>query len=334
MQTVVQRKNDPYIYLFVMGEWYCYNPYDSLLGSGAMGDVFMGYRCSTGETVAVKKVKDVYANNATIRERAKQEASLAFRHPNLVEMIGYCEYAADYGPIFILSNFVHGENVDVYVKGFSGSPTKVEKVCKVVCMVLDALDYIHSRGVVHRDIKPSNIMVENGSNVRLMDLGIARMNDGNKFSSFGFIGTPEYAAPEQLVQQEPNQEVMYPKSHINAATDIYALGITFYELLTGENPMSCESDTETLTKQMKTALPSNHSIPKKLMRVIWKATEKEQVKRYQTAMDFKKAIQESLIPDPSPAEVVFNWISDYFIVVVLALVLLAIVLMLTLFLLL
>ena len=324
-----------------MGEWYCYNPYEAPLGSGAMGDVYVGYRCNTNEQIAVKKVKDIYANNFTIRERAKQEASLAFRHPNLVEMIGYCEYAPDHGPIFILSNFVHGENVDVYVKSFNGSPTRVDKVCKVVCMVLDALDYIHSRGVIHRDIKPSNIMVENGNNVRLMDLGIARMNGGNKFSSYGFIGTPEYAAPEQLTQQDPEpflenlaDDGRLARNHINATTDIYALGITFYELLTGENPMSCNSDTETLTKQMKASLPTNTNIPKKLMRVIWKATEKEQGKRYQTALDFKKAVQEALLPDPSPVEMLFNWISDNFVVVVLGLVTLAIVLMVTLLLLL
>lgn len=79
-----------------------------------------------------------------------------------------------------------------------GATDKVEKICNVIYPVLDALDYVHSRGVVHRDIKPSNIMIENESNIRLMDLGIARMNGGNKFSAFGFIGTPQYSAPEQI----------------------------------------------------------------------------------------------------------------------------------------
>lgn len=90
-QCVVQRPNDPYIYLFVMGEWYCYNPKDEPLGSGAMGTVYVGYRCKNGEKIAVKRVKDCFANSKMIRDRAKQEASLAFRHQNLVEMIGYCE---------------------------------------------------------------------------------------------------------------------------------------------------------------------------------------------------------------------------------------------------
>ncbi len=304
-QCVVQRANDPYLYLFVMGEWYCYNPMEAPLGGGAMGDVYKGYRCKDGMPIAVKRVKEEFSNNLMIRERARQEASLAFRHPNLVEMIGYCEYAPDNGPIFILSHYVKGKNIDEYVQGFENSPNRVEKISNAICSVLDALDYVHSRGVVHRDIKPSNIMIENDSNVRLMDLGIARMNVGNKFSSAGYIGTPEYSAPEQI-QREQNGGMV----QINAATDVYELGITFYELLNGTNPMSCETEVTTMTRQMKETLPYSDRIPSRLMKVIWKATEKEQAKRYQTALEFKHAIQTALAPEPSMKEKVMEWIQD------------------------
>lgn len=322
-KTVVQRPKDPYIYLYVMGEWYCYNPMEPPLGSGAMGDVYRGYRCKNGAMIAVKRVKDFYANNKMIRERARLEASLAFRHPNLVEMIGCCEYAPDNGPIFILSNFVQGEDIDKYVKGFADSPNRVEKICNAICSVLDALDYVHSRGVIHRDIKPSNIMIENGSNVRLMDLGISRMNGGNKFSSYGFIGTPQYSAPEQIKREEGNTA-----NPINATTDIYELGITFYELLAGENPMDSESEAETLARQISEALPSNPAIPKKLMGVIWKATEKEQSKRYQTALEFKNAINNALLPDPPLTERISKWIQSHIIVVVSVIVAIAFIIFL------
>lgn len=312
-RTVVERPNDPYLYLFVMGEWYCYNRSDPPLGSGAMGDVYKGYRCSNGAAVAIKRVKDVYANNKMIRERARLEASLAFRHPNLVEMIGYCEWAPEHGPIFILSNYVQGENVDDYVKRFGDNQHRVDKVCKVICAILDALDYIHSKGVVHRDIKPSNIMIENDSNVRLMDLGISRMNGGNKFSMAGFIGTPQYAAPEQIKRDEGNTSAT-----ISAATDIYELGITFYELLTGKNPFDTESEAETLSKQLKEPLPNDSNIPAKLMKVLWKATEKDPAKRFQTAIEFKTAITQSLIPDPPMSEKVFTWIKEHMVVTVVS----------------
>lgn len=306
-QTVFQRKNDPFLYLYVMGEWYCYNPSEPPLGSGAMGDVYRGYRCKNGAVVAVKRVKDCYANNKMIRERARLEASLAFRHPNLVEMIGCCEYAPDHGPIFLISNFVQGDDIDKYVKGFKDSPNRIDKICNAVCSVLDALDYVHSRGVIHRDIKPSNIMIENGSNVRLMDLGISRMNGGNSFSQYGFIGTPQYSAPEQIKREEGDST-----NPINATTDIYELGITFYELLTGDNPMDAPSEAETLTKQIKEKLPPSPKIPEKLMRVIWKATEKEQSKRYQSASEFKSAIYLALQPDPPLSKRIMEWIKNIF----------------------
>lgn len=319
MKTVVRRPNDPYTYLFVMGEWYCYNPGETPLGSGAMGDVYRGYRCKDGMIIAVKRVKDAYANNRFIRERARQEASLAFRHPNLVEMIGYCEYAPDQGPIFMLSNFVQGEDIDKYVKSFDSSPNRVEKICNAICSVLDALDYVHSRGVIHRDIKPSNIMVENGSNVRLMDLGIARMNTGNKFTSNGFIGTPEYSAPEQITGEQNGVPVQ-----INATTDIYELGITFYELLAGNNPMATETETETMTRQMKQQLPTSDRIPAKLMHVIWTATEKEQSRRYQSAAEMKKAIQNALLPDPPLTERMTEWVKDHSITLLSVLIIVAV----------
>lgn len=314
-QTVVQRKNDPFLYLYVMGEWYCYNPQEPPLGGGAMGDVYRGYRCKNGAIVAIKRVKDCYANNKMIRDRARQEASLAFRHPNLVEMIGCCEYSPDYGPIFILSHFVNGENIDKYVKHFSESPNRVEKICNAICSVLDALEYIHSRGVIHRDIKPSNIMVENDTNVRLMDLGISRMNGGNRFSQFGFIGTPQYSAPEQIKREEGNGN-----TPINATTDIYELGITFYELLTGVNPMDCEADADTLAKQLKESLPSNSKIPSRLMQVIWKATEKEQAKRYATALEFKTAIQNALLPEPSFSEKITEWVKNHVVLIIVTII--------------
>lgn len=292
-KTVYQRSDDPYIYLLVMGEWYCYDPTSEPLGSGAMGTVYMGYRVKDGMRMAIKRVKDAYANNPMIRERAKQEASLAFRHQNLVEMIGYCEYAPTSGPIFLVSKFVAGKNIDNYVKEFLNGTDRVEKICNAIFQVLDALEYIHSRGVIHRDIKPTNIMVEGDSNIRLMDLGIARMNDGNKFSQYGFIGTPQYSAPEQILRDKTRAV------QINAATDIYALGITMYELLTGINPFDTDTEVDTLTRQMRETLPPSDVIPKRVMAVILKATEKEQGKRYQTASEFREALKESLIPPKS-----------------------------------
>lgn len=289
-QQVVQKEGDPRIYLNVMGQWYYYDPNSTPLGDGAMGTVYLGFSCNSNQRIAVKRVKDVYANNKMIRERAKQEASLSFSHPNLVQMIGLCEVAPNYGPIFILSGYVAGITLDAHVKeqlNLLPQEDRIEKISNELCKVLDALQYLHSRGVVHRDVKPSNIMIENGSVVKLMDLGIARLNGGNKYSSYGFIGTPQYAAPEQILRDSDNTE-------INAQTDIYALGVTYYELLTGKNPFKTDVEAEMLSRQIKMKLPYDKKIPRSIFNIILKATEKVPAKRYKSASEFKFAILDAL----------------------------------------
>lgn len=289
-QQVMQKNGDPRIYLNVKGQWYYYDPNSTPLGNGAMGTVYLGFSCSSNQRIAVKRVKDIYANNKLIRERAKQEASLSFSHPNLVQMIGLCEVAPNYGPIFILSGYVAGITLDTHVKeqlNYLSNEDRIYKISGEICNVLDALQYLHSRGIVHRDVKPSNIMIENGSVVKLMDLGIARLNGGNKYSTYGFIGTPQYAAPEQILRNSEETE-------INAQTDIYALGVSFYELLTGKNPFKSDIEAEMLTRQVTMKLPYDSKIPRSMYKIILKATEKTPNKRYKSASDFKYAILDAL----------------------------------------
>lgn len=293
LHQVYQQEGDSRIFLQVSGHWYYYDSNSIPLGKGAMGTVYLGFSCDSNQRIAVKRVKDIYANNKMIRERAKLEASLSFSHPNLVQMIGLCEYNSDTGPIFILSGYIAGITLETHVREQLNNLSPNERVKKIsheICSVLDALQYLHSRGVVHRDVKPSNIMLENGSTVKLMDLGIARMNGGNKYSSYGFIGTPQYAAPEQILRDGKNTE-------INAQTDIYATGITFYELLTGVNPFKTEIEADVLSRQMSMKLPYDKKIPKRLYKVILKATEKTPNKRYKSATEFKFAIIEALDPN-------------------------------------
>ena len=308
-QQVFQREGDPLIYLQVMGQWFYYDPASQPLGEGAMGTVYLGYSCNSNFRIAIKRVRDTFANNKQIRERARQEASLSFTHPNLVQMIGMCEYQPDRGPIFILSNYVAGVTLETHVKEqLSQLPPqdRVEKICNEMCCVLDALQYLHLRGVVHRDIKPSNIMIENGTVVKLMDLGIARMNGGNKYSSFGFIGTPQYAAPEQILRDSKHSE-------INARTDIYSLGVTFYELLTGINPFCSKIEAEILSNQVTKRLPYDKIIPKKLYKALLKATEKESEKRFASAYEFKDAINDALYrPNKNQAR---SWFEEHKILV-------------------
>jgi len=294
-------EDDPNVYLSVynMGwRWYYYNPDLPPLGEGAMGKVYLGYEYETNRKVAIKQLFDKYANSKPIRERASLEAALKFRHPNMVEMLGKCKYQDedDDWHVWVVSNYVHGVTIDKHIRILEESEPDTDlipKICEYVCSILEALDYLHSRGIVHRDIKPSNIMIEHGNTPKLMDLGIARVSGSNKYTSNGFVGTPLYASPEQILREKTQEEA-------TPASDIYSLGMTLYVLINGSNPFNAETESKILTNQVTKKLPMSDKLRKhkKLMGVIWKATEKDKESRYQTAMEFRSAIQEALKEKP------------------------------------
>ncbi len=292
--------DDPNVYIAVDNrgwKWYYYNPDQNALGAGAMGKVFLGYDYDTNEKVAVKQLFDRYANETSIRERSRLEASLAYSHPNIVQMKGSCMYEDEegYWHVWVVSNYVDGVNIDKYISGYEGEE-RVSLVCTLMGEILNALDYLHSKGVVHRDIKPSNIMVDSQRRAILMDLGIARVSSANKYTSNGFVGTPLYASPEQIMRDKMQVQA-------TPASDIYSLGMTMYVLLNGDHPFDADTEAQILVNQMTKRLPAISALPKKykkLLPVIWKATDKDPGNRYQTALDFKYAIDGALESDATP----------------------------------
>lgn len=292
-------EDDPNVYLSVynMGwHWYYYNPDMPPLGDGAMGKVYLGYEYETNQKVAIKQLFDKYANSKSVRERASLEAALKFRHPNMVEMLGKCKYQDEDEDwhVWVVSNYVNGVTIDKHIRKLEEAEPNtdmVPKVCEYICSVLDALDYLHSRGIIHRDIKPSNIMIEQGNTPKLMDLGIARVSGSNKYTSNGFVGTPLYASPEQILREKTQEEA-------TPASDIYSLGMTLYVLINGSNPFNAETESKILTNQVTKKLPMSDKLKKykKLMGVIWKATDKDKENRYQTAVEFRYAILDAMKP--------------------------------------
>ena len=261
------------------GEWFVYDRNEKPLGSGAMGTVYFGRSCQDRyNMVAIKRVAPQIAEIPAVRQRAKQEASLAFRHRNLIEMVGYCEEYVDEGPIFIISRLVQGVPLNKFVEQMRNSPDWVNHICRCIYPVMDALTYIHEKGIVHLDIKPSNIMVENGSNIRLMDLGIACTSKLVSSGNGGLLGTAGYAAPEQYIQKGQTD------ISFKSTTDIYELGATLYDLLSGTKPYS---DNPEVLKPIP-------GVPKAVMKVISKSLEKFPAKRYQTAAEFKRELMEAV----------------------------------------
>lgn len=273
------------------GEWFCYDRTAAPLGGGAMGTVYFGRACNDHHfMVAIKKVTDRYASIPAIRARAKMEASMAFRHRNLIEMIGYCEEDPDEGPIFIISKLVQGVSLDKHVEQYRNSPDWVNKICRCMLPVLDALSYLHVKGIIHMDIKPTNIMVENGSNMRLMDLGIAYVSGGISSGNGGLLGTYGYAAPEQFIEKGQTHFTF------DRTTDIYEAGATLYYLLSRKTPYSVQDNEKWEEDQFE--IRNIPGVPKPIMSVLKKALEDDQEDRFQTAEAFKKALEDAMRAKP------------------------------------
>ena len=277
------------VYLNISETWYVYDRSKEPIGIGAMGTVYYGFMCNTNIPVAIKQVKEEYANDRTIRNRARLEATLMFRHRNLVEMLGICEWEEDYGPIFIVSKYVRGCNLNVFVKeklNMMPIRRRIKTICDMILPIFDALHYLHSSGILHMDIKPSNIMVENGNNIRLMDLGIAH-TELHQYDKNSMMGTPKFAAPEQFGKFGTNEGV-------DNRTDIYELSVTIYELLCDNNPFTSETFMELIEKHKTLLLPYNKNIPKKIIDVLRKAAHPNKYLRYNNITEFKSDFIESI----------------------------------------
>lgn len=303
------------IYLHIGKDWYEYDETSAPIGAGAMGIVYLGKNSRSGQRVAIKMVREEYANNPEIRNRAKTEASLMFMHRNLIEMLGYCELIPNRGSMWIVSKYVQGITIDKFLQN-QHYPS--ERIVRMFLSVLDALTYLHGKAICHLDIKPSNIIVEGGNNIRVLDLGIANTSkglgqlEGSSQISHGYMGTPNYAAPEQFSRN----------CELTAATDIYEAGVTLYELLTGENPFAAETLQETVAKHTTVILPPNDNVSKPLLEVLRKATNQRQSFRYQSADEFRQNLLQAISKPPSPNTSV--WVKMLMISVTFILFILAI----------
>ena len=284
MPSIVRQNGSSNVFLYLLGEWYCFDMNSAPLGGGAMGVVYSGWNHRTGTPVAIKMVRQEYSDNQEIRRRARTEARMTFLHPNIVRNFGVCEHESLTGPIFIISEYVHGYTFDTYCRrmlSYMSPKGRAAQIAFLSASVLDALQYIHNVGVVHRDIKPSNIMVTVQGGVKVMDLGISKFEkDGGV--ELGFMGTSLYAAPE----------VIESKCVVDGRADIYAMGVTIYELITGYNPFNAPTQQQILRNQLNWELPADQLIPDELFYVLRKATSKNREDRYDTAAQFAKDLEQ------------------------------------------
>jgi len=241
------------------------------LGRGGMGEVYLAKDTEIGEKIALKILPPELTRSPQYVERFRREASAVSRldHPHIIKVY---EVGEDEGMHFIAMEYLGGAPLSSLIQKRGSLP--IPEAAKIIIDVAEALDFAHSSGVIHRDIKPDNILSDEKGEFKVMDFGIARMEEGTQLTVTGTImGTPEYMSPEQASGRKVDQR-----------TDIYSLGIVFYELLTGKVPFHAETALEVIQMHIARAPESprahNPEIPGNVAAIIDKMVEKNPADRY------------------------------------------------------
>ena len=261
------------------------------LGRGAMGVVYLGYDPNIARSVAIKVLNyDGLPEDdlPSIKARFFREAKAAGRlsHPNIVSIYDVGEQA-DFA--FIAMDFVSGEPLSQLVSG--GKETSPFDVYRIIHDVALALEYAHQNGIVHRDIKPGNIMHSAYPyQVKVADFGIARLMDASKTSTGEIFGSPLYMSPEQLKGEK-----------VGPASDVYSLGVTFYQLLSGKLPFAGDNLAslayDIIHGKPKTLRSVRKGLPASAARIINQCLQKNVNDRYESAGELANALNKAIRRD-------------------------------------
>lgn len=259
----------------------------ALLGKGGMGLVYRGYDAALDRECAIKVIGTRNLLPDYI-ERFRREARLAagLRHPNIVQVYSFGEQDE---LLYMVQELLPGQTLAQQFARMGKRRMAAGTIHRVLKQLGDALDYAHAQGVVHRDVKPANAIYNADNLLVLTDFGLARDNSGNQTDTGPGVvmGTPAYIAPEQAVSSKG----------ISKASDIYALGVVAYELVTGRLPFEAETPMAVVLKHLyeEAERPSklNSNLPKELDGVILRAMHKEPSQRYSSAGTFVRSFAEA-----------------------------------------
>jgi len=256
---------------------------ESKLGDGGMGEVFYARHNKVDREVAIKVLHSHLFQNETIHNRFKNEANalIKLNHPNIVKIYDYVEQE---NFACLIMEYISGYTLDIYISKFTG-PLPAPKATFIMCAVLDAVQYAHDNKIFHRDIKPANIMIsKDGTKVSIMDFGIAKLTDSKNFQTTHAntqLGTPFYMSPEQI------KGLPYTRM-----SDIYSLGVTLFEMVTGKCPYHkitslFELQLQIVNEPLPEAKLYYPDVSNRLQYAISKATQKLPESRFQTCDEFK-----------------------------------------------
>jgi len=256
------------------------------LGRGSMGVVYLGRDPASSRDVAIKTITLVNESNAEVLRDAKsrflREAKILtwLHHPDIVTIYDVGE---DHNLAYIAMEFLTGVKLTVYTKTYS--LLSLPKVLDIMARAADALGYAHEQNVVHRDVKPGNIMYDQANNsVKVIDFGISMLADLSATQDNLVMGSPLYMSPEQVMDKQ-----------INGLSDLFSLGSSFYQLVSGHLPFEGDTDLEVMHRIVKEThtdiLSVRPDLPPCVCTIIDRALAKDVENRYQSGHEMADAIR-------------------------------------------
>ena len=280
---------------------------ERVLGKGAMGIVYEAldpklHRKVAIKTILISQLDEETAKDFSMRFVREAHAVARLNHPNIVQVYDFGEE----GDIaYLVMEFIRGDELKSTLS--TGRQFDRKECVRIMCELLDALDFAHEAGVIHRDIKPANVMLDGQGRAKLTDFGVARVTDSDRThaertQAGTVVGTPAYMSPEQIQGQG-----------IDRRTDIFSAGVILYQFLTGQKPFTGEGAWTVAKKiiQDDPPMPSsiNMALSPEFDRVVAKALAKSPDQRFATAREFSQALKRAAegkpaIPEEEPTLVV------------------------------
>lgn len=258
------------------------------IGTGGMSDVYKAKCHKLNRYVAIKVMKSEFSEDKTFvsKFRAEAQSVAGFTHPNIVNVY---DVGDENGIYYIVMELVEGITLKKYIEKRGRIPFK--EAVSIAIQVANGLDAAHKHNIVHRDIKPQNIIISKEGKVKVTDFGIAKVASSSTINSSSTMGSVHYISPEQA-----------RGGYSDARSDIYSLGITIFEMLTGTVPFDGDSTVAVAVQHIQDEIPAPSTaaddIPLSIDRIVIKCTQKKPDRRYQTAAELITDLKKSLVmPD-------------------------------------
>ncbi|NYF24182.1 Stk1 family PASTA domain-containing Ser/Thr kinase [Sporosarcina sp. JAI121] len=270
------------------------------IGEGGMSKVYLAHDVILDRDVAIKILNYDFANEEALKRRFKREAlsATSLTHPHIVDIFDVGEEDELH---YLVMEYIEGQTLKKFIQ--EKGPLTPEQAIPIMQQIVSAIANAHHNGIVHRDVKPQNILMDSDGNAKITDFGIAMALSATAHTKTNsVIGTVHYLSPEQARGRMATKK-----------SDIYSLGIVFYELLSGELPFSADTAVAIALKHLQEETPSVKklfpSIPQSVENVILKATMKEAAYRYDSADEMYDDLLTVLLPeraDEKKFEIVFD----------------------------